>query len=123
MHRHFAYVPCAAAISVAICGTALLLVSAPVAGAPLNAPSCELPYLAASHIQRKIIEKAALGTVSLRQYVWNTRSIYGLDLMQTVNWLDQARVAQASCIERASASASASASTSTSVVSAGDSAR
>ena len=104
MHRHFACIPFAAAISLAICGAALLLVSAPVAGAPVNAPSCELPYLAAAHVQRKVIEKAKLGIVPLRQYVWNTRIVYGLDLMKTVDWLDQARVVQTSCVEYANAS-------------------
>ena len=105
MHRHsLAYIPFAAAISVAVCGSALLLVSAPVAGAPVNAPTCALPYLAAPRVQQKIIEKAALGIVPLRQYVWNTRIVYGLDLMQTVDWLDQARVAQTGCVEHADAS-------------------
>jgi hypothetical protein len=106
MRRHSnAYISVAATIAIGVCASALSLVSAPAAGAPVNAPTCALPYLAAPHVQRKIIEAATLGIVPLRQYVWNTRIVYGLDLMQTVDWLDQARAAQSACVGRASASA------------------
>ena len=53
-----------------------------------------------SHVQRRIIEKAAQGIVPLRQFVWRTRMVYQLDLMDTVAWLDRQRALLAACEQR-----------------------
>jgi hypothetical protein len=53
-----------------------------------------------SYVQGRIIEKAAQGIVPLRQFVWRTRMIYQLDLMETVAWLDQRRTLLAACDQR-----------------------
>ncbi len=53
-----------------------------------------------SHVQGRIVEKAVQGTVPLRQFVWRTRQIYQLDLMESVAWLDQRRALLAACEQR-----------------------
>jgi hypothetical protein len=53
-----------------------------------------------SHVQRRIVEKAAQGVVPLRQFVWGTRMIYQLDTMESVAWLDQRRALLAACEQR-----------------------
>jgi hypothetical protein len=53
-----------------------------------------------SSLQGRIVEKAAQGTVALRQFVWRTRMIYQLDTMETVAWLDQRRALLAACEQR-----------------------
>lgn len=53
-----------------------------------------------SHVQGRIVEKAAQGVVPLRQFVWRTRMIYQLDTMETVAWLDQRRALLAACEQR-----------------------
>ena len=100
------YIPVAVAITVAVCAAAtLLLGSAPALGAALDsaAHSCALPQLAAPYVQRRVVEKAAQGIVPLRQYLWSTRMIHRLDVMQTVAWLDEARAAEQACLERVAA--------------------
>ena len=56
-----------------------------------------------SYVQGRIVEKAVQGTVALRQFVWRTRMIHQLDLMESVAWLDQRRALLAAC-ERCPAS-------------------
>jgi hypothetical protein len=53
-----------------------------------------------SHVQARIVEKAAQGVVPLRQFVWGTRMIYQLDTMESVAWLDQRRTLLAACGQR-----------------------
>jgi hypothetical protein len=53
-----------------------------------------------SYVQGRIVEKAAQGMAPLRQFVWRTRMIYQLDLMETVAWLDQRRALLATCEQR-----------------------
>ena len=36
-----------------------------------------------THVQARIVEKAARGIVPLRQFIWRTRMIHQLDLMET----------------------------------------
>ncbi len=48
-------------------------------------------------LDARVVEKAAQGVGALRQYVWLTRSIYQLDLSETIAWLDQERAAAAAC--------------------------
>jgi len=73
MHRHsLAYIHVAVTVAVAVCASAVMLGSARAAGTPVDAPACALPHLAAPHVQQRDVERAALGIVQLRQYVWNT---------------------------------------------------
>jgi len=90
---------------------------------PLTASLCIAPFLAhaqdaqvttatmisnaecagAAHLtymQGRIVEKATQGIVPLRQFVWGTRMIYQLDLMESVAWLDQRRALVAACEQR-----------------------
>ena len=53
-----------------------------------------------SYVQGRIVEKASRGIVPLRQFVWRTRMVYQLDLMDTVAWLDQRRALLAACEQR-----------------------
>lgn len=55
---------------------------------------------ATSYVQRRVIEKAAQGIAPLAQYVHRTRTIYQLDLIETVAWLDARREALQACAER-----------------------
>lgn len=48
-------------------------------------------------LDARIVEKAAQGIDALRQYLWTTRGIYGLDMGNTVAWLDRQRAMQAGC--------------------------
>ena len=53
-----------------------------------------------SHVQSRVVEKAAQGIVPLRQFIWRTRMIYQLDLTESVAWLDQRRALLAACEQR-----------------------
>ena len=53
-----------------------------------------------SHVQARIVEKAEQGVVPLRQFVWRTRMVYQLDLLESVAWLDQRRAQLADCEQR-----------------------
>jgi hypothetical protein len=53
--------------------------------------------IAPTGLDARIIEKAAQGVDALRQYLWTTRGIYGLDMADTVAWLDRQRAVQANC--------------------------
>jgi hypothetical protein len=53
-----------------------------------------------TYVQGRIVEKATQGIVPLRQFVWRTRMIYQLDLMESVAWLDQRRALLAACEQR-----------------------
>ncbi|WP_280155956.1 hypothetical protein [Piscinibacter sp. XHJ-5] len=53
-----------------------------------------------SNLQGRIVDKAVQGTVPLRQFVWRTRMIYQLDVMDTLAWIDQRRAALAACEQR-----------------------
>ena len=49
--------------------------------------------------QRTIIHKAEQGVDALRQYIYRTRAIYQLDMMDVVGWIDARRQAE-DCIAR-----------------------
>jgi hypothetical protein len=49
---------------------------------------------APSNVQKRIVEKAAQGVDSLRNFIYITRGIYALDMFEAVGWLD----AQRSCV-------------------------
>ena len=51
-------------------------------------------------LQGRIVEKSAQGIVPLRQFIWRTRMIHQLDLMESVAWLDQRRALVAACEQR-----------------------
>lgn len=53
-----------------------------------------------TYVQGRIVEKSAQGIVPLRQFVWRTRMIHQLDLMESVAWLDQRRALLAACEQR-----------------------
>lgn len=53
-----------------------------------------------SHLHGRIVEKAAQGIVPLHQFIWRTRMIYQLDLMESVAWLDQRRALLVACEQR-----------------------
>ena len=56
-----------------------------------------------SSVQHRIVDTAAQGIDPLRHFIWRTRAIHQLDLLDTVAWLDQRRTLLAAC-ERRSAS-------------------
>ena len=47
--------------------------------------------------QRRIVEKASQGVMPLVHFIHRTRMIYGLDVTETVAWLEQRRGALAAC--------------------------
>ena len=53
-----------------------------------------------SPLQGRIVANAAQGIVPLRQFVWRTRTIYQLDVIESVAWLDQRRALLAACEQR-----------------------
>lgn len=55
-----------------------------------------------SGLDARIVDKASQGVGALRQYLWVTRGIYGLDMTNTVAWLDQQRAEGTMCVRNAS---------------------
>ena len=53
--------------------------------------------LAMTPLQRRIVAKAAQGPGALRDFIWETRAIYQLDMESTVAWLDKERSGQRVC--------------------------
>jgi hypothetical protein len=50
-----------------------------------------------SPLQRRIVAKAAQGPAALRDFIFETRGIYQLEMASTVAWLDQERGSQVAC--------------------------
>ena len=48
-------------------------------------------------LDARIVEKSAQGVDALRRYILMTRDIYGLDMRETMAWLDRERAARSSC--------------------------
>lgn len=48
-------------------------------------------------LQRRIVAKAAQGPDTLRDFIWDTRGIYALEMESTVAWLDRERSGQLAC--------------------------
>ena len=48
-------------------------------------------------LQRRIVAKAAQGPEALRDFIFDTRGIYRLDMESTVAWLDKERGDQVTC--------------------------
>ena len=53
-----------------------------------------------TRVQHQLIDKAAQGLRPLAQYIYRTRMIHQLDLMETVAWLDQRRELRQACSDR-----------------------
>jgi len=52
-------------------------------------------------LERRIVEKADQGAAALRQYVWITRSLYGLDMQESLAFAERYRAERADCERRA----------------------
>jgi hypothetical protein len=48
-------------------------------------------------VQRRVLEKAAQGPAALRQYIFITRSLYGLDMDESLAFVERVRSEQAAC--------------------------
>ena len=70
--------------------------------AAASAPSAAECQRSASltRVQRHLVDKAAEGVRPLAQYIYRTRMIHQLDVMETVAWLDQRRELRQACGER-----------------------
>ncbi|MDQ2734088.1 MAG: hypothetical protein M3Y55_03655 [Pseudomonadota bacterium] len=80
----------------ATCAPALSSAAEPAAtqvAATTSVGRCTAPS-AMSGLQKRIVEKAAQGVDSLRNFIYITRGIYALDMFEAVGWLD----AQRSCV-------------------------
>jgi hypothetical protein len=75
-----------------------------IAAAPATAAAC--PGESMSFLQRRVLQKADQGVDALRQYIWITRAMYQLDIVETVAWIERHRAAQAGCAGTKTASAS-----------------
>ena len=51
-----------------------------------------------TRVERLVVARAAQGIRPFAHFVYRTRMIYHLNLMQTVAWLDQRREAQRACM-------------------------
>ena len=76
-------------------GDSLQLAAAPAPSAAECQRSASL-----TRVQRQLVDKAAEGMRPLAQYIYRTRMIYQLDVMETVAWLDQRRELRQACGER-----------------------
>jgi hypothetical protein len=84
-----------------------LLASAPLSALAIDTASTPSAAECArsaslSSVQRQLVDKAAQGIRPLVQYIYRTRMIYQLDVMETIAWLDQRREMRQACGERAS---------------------
>jgi hypothetical protein len=68
-----------------------------LAVASTGAVECH-PDAGLTRVERQVVDKATQGIRPLAQFIYRTRMIYQLDLMQTVAWLDQRREAQRTCM-------------------------
>jgi hypothetical protein len=91
----FTLIPLATSLCIA-------LFLAPAKGAEVNTVSSAECARASSlsHVQSRIVEKAAQGIVPLRHFIWRTRMIYQLDLPESVAWFDQRRALLEACEQR-----------------------
>jgi len=64
------------------------------------------PVAPLSQLQQRLIDKAAQGADALRNYIAITSSIYQLDFVEVVTWIDSRKQNTATC-ERLSAEAAA----------------
>jgi hypothetical protein len=71
-------------------------VTVAVTAAALAAGPCARTQ-AMTPLQRRIVAKAAQGPDALRDFIWNTRGVYQLDMESTVSWLDKERSSQLAC--------------------------
>lgn len=92
---HAFFIPATGTVSVGLCSIALLL------GSPPASAACPLPTLDSPLAQQQVLDKATQGLAPLKHYVYRTRMIHQLDLVQTVKWLDDRRAAEAACALRA----------------------
>ena len=71
-----------------LAGAALALAAAP------SQAKCPGPM---NWLQQRVVAKHAQGIDALRRYVFITRSMYQLDMVDTVAWIEERRQAEASC--------------------------
>ena len=69
---------------------------APTLAQATGATACTGP-VTLSNVERRVVESAAQGDKALIQFVYRTRMIYQLDLLQTAAWVDERRAAFATC--------------------------
>jgi hypothetical protein len=48
-------------------------------------------------LQRRVLEKAEQGPAALRQYIFITRSLYGLDMDESMAFVERVRAERAAC--------------------------
>ena len=84
------------------------LAVAPVRAAPESEPAAcrEAPL---SSLQQRLVDKSEQGVEALRQFVFNTRAIYQLDLVETADWVAARREAVRRCMAARAAAAEAAA--------------
>jgi len=89
-----------------------LLVAALVHGPALATPEADAacPQAPPTSLQQRLIDKSDQGVEALRQFVFNTRTIYQLDIREVADWVTAQRAAVRHCMEtKAAAEATAQA--------------
>jgi hypothetical protein len=66
-----------------------------LAQAAVSVASCGPERL--SFLQRRILQKAEQGPAALRQYIWITRSVFGLDMRESLEFVERHRAERAAC--------------------------
>ena len=87
-----------------------LLVVALVHGPALATPETDAAcrQAPATSLQQRLIDKSDQGVEALRQFVFNTRMIYQLDMQEVADWVTAQRAAVRRCMEaKAAAEATA----------------
>lgn len=77
----------------------VVLAAAPMTPATVSAADCARSQRL-TRVQRTVVDKATQGVRPLAQYIYRTRMIHQLDVMETVAWLDQRREMQEACAQR-----------------------
>lgn len=76
---------------------AVTLMHGPALAAPETDAACR--QAPATSLQQRLIAKSDQGVEALRQFVFNTRMIYQLELQEVADWVSTHRAAVRRCME------------------------
>jgi hypothetical protein len=88
------------AAAVGACVASSLLLGAAPSMAQAGQPDCAA-FASPTRLEQRLLDKAEQGVDSLRQYIFISRGVRQLDMMEVVAWLDARRASAATCTARA----------------------
>ena len=76
---------------------AVALLHGPAGASPAADAACR--QAPATSLQQRLIAKSDQGVEALRQFVFNTRAIYQLEMQEVADWVAARRAAERRCLE------------------------